>query len=256
MKRSGIRPVRSGSGAENHTPGLRINRAFLFPRLAALVAGFDDFEFVILDVFTPRQAEALLIELLQQRNVTFPRRRLRPQVEFGQLPPAHRAQGVPVEADVFLRCFWILGDEGTGGIEFTTGALAVVEVVVARFAAHRGGAPNLVEIPLAGFIPGRFAPLDAFPLERLTMAAFGTGERPFALVGGVELAVGVVVFLAALAHEDALAEPAEGGDASLSFRHVTLGASATFRHRSTSGSNGAAGWSCCAPRESRASCRW
>jgi hypothetical protein len=54
--------------------GLRINRFFLFPCIAALVAGFDDFEFVILDVFPPRQPEALLIELLEQRDITLPRR--------------------------------------------------------------------------------------------------------------------------------------------------------------------------------------
>ena len=51
--------------------------------------------------------------------------------------------------------------------------------------------------------------------------ALGTGKRPLALVSGFELPVGVIVLLPALTHEDALAEPTEGGHACLGFRHVT-----------------------------------
>ena len=127
-----------------------------------------------------------------------------------------------MESDIFFRGFWIFRNEGSGGVEFTARPLAIVEVVVARFAAHGGSATNLVEIPLAGFVPGRLAPFDAFPLERLAMAALRTCECPLALVGHLELPMGVVVFLAALRHEDALAKPAECSDAGLGFGHVSL----------------------------------
>ena len=59
-----------------------------------------------------------------------------------------------MEFNIFLRRLRVLGDELARGIEFAPHPVAVVEMVVARFTAHGGGAPDLVEIPIAEFIPG------------------------------------------------------------------------------------------------------
>ena len=166
--------------------------------------------------------------MAEQADVTFSRCRLGTQIEFGQLPPAHRTECVPVEADVLCRGFGILLEELSGGIEFAPSAFAVIEVVVAGFAAQCRGSTNFIEVPLPRVIPGRLAPLDAFPFERLAMFALGAGKRPLTLVSRFEFAVCVVILFAALAHEDTLAQPTECRDAGLRFRHVSLGPTPRF----------------------------
>ena len=52
--------------------------------------------------------------------------------------------------------------------------------------------------------------------------AMRASKCPLAHVGGFKLAVGVVVFLSALAHEEALAKPAKCGDAGFGLGHVPL----------------------------------
>ena len=60
------------------------------------------------------------------------------------------------------------------------------------------------------------------PKGRLAIAALGTSKRSLPHVGCLVLAVGGVIFLAALAHEDALPEPSEYRHTRLGFGHVAL----------------------------------
>ena len=127
-----------------------------------------------------------------------------------------------MEPGIFFRGVWVCRHILTGEVEFTTRPVAILEVVVARLASHRCGFAHFLEIPLAGFVACVLAPFDLLPFPWLAVMAMRASKCPLAHVGGFKLAVGVVVFLSALAHEEALAKPAKCGDAGFGLSHVPL----------------------------------
>ena len=93
--------------------------------------------------------------------------------------------------------------------------------MIAALALEHGGAFHFLIVPFAFVVARRLAPFHILPLERLAQGAVGTLERPHPLVGRFEFPLGVVAFLAGLAHEQALAQPTERRHARLRLSHVT-----------------------------------
>ena len=199
-----------------------VHPGLVVPQFAFAIATARDLELVVFLVLAPGHREPLLVKLLQRADVAAAGNGFGPEIQLRQRAPAHRAQAVPVEPDVFLGGARVLHDEAAGGVEFAPDAVAVIEVEIARHAAQRRRASHLGEIPFAVFVAGRFGPLDLLPTPRLARVAMRALEGPLAHVGRLELAVEVVALLPALAHPDAFAQPAKRGDARLGLGHVAL----------------------------------
>ena len=211
----------AGLASRNQSP-MSVHARFAVPRFAFQIAAGNDVQAVVFEILTPSKCQSFLIELLDQAHVTFAGGCFGSEVNFSQATPAHGAEGVPVETGIFLRGFRVRGHVATRVVEFAAGAVAVLEVVVARDAVHGGGVPDSLEIPLTGFVAGVFAPFHLFPLKGLAVVAMRADKRPLAHAGGFKLAVGVVVLFTSLGHEQAFSQPSERGDTGFCLRHVTV----------------------------------